>query len=94
MRRRALLKSCLIAPFVGLFKGNKEYSCSASMSGHPSTTNSAEPSEPLTLEKLRKCKDELDTMERLQIEAAEKAANPPMIFEPPNRFYAVFDKEW
>lgn len=44
MKRRNFVKSCLVAPFVWLLRGKKEeYSCSASMSGHPSATNTVEP---------------------------------------------------
>lgn len=57
MKRRDLLKLSLVAPFVGLLKSKKKEiaiasgcpsspsSSSASMSGHPSATNSVEPTE-------------------------------------------------
>lgn len=45
MKRRDLLKSCLVAPFALLLKGKKEeFSCSSSASGHPSSESSSEPS--------------------------------------------------
>lgn len=50
MKRRDLLKSCLVAPFVGLFK-KKEYSCSSGSVQCGVMTNSAEPSSSSDSEK-------------------------------------------
>lgn len=80
MKRRDLLKSCLAAPFLGLLKKKKvkyEASGDAEFSG-PSVSSYTNiewaKQEPLTLEKLHKCADELDKIDkanRVTIDYAE-----------------------